>query len=104
MSAPSNVPLFMNLPPAGEGEEEWQKEPVNGTQNVMLKGLKGGLSYRVRLVATGHHDQPLHRSDELLVSVPGEAVPRRWPMVWPGLVWPGLALHCTVCLLCISLV
>ncbi|XP_040018292.1 neuronal cell adhesion molecule isoform X1 [Gasterosteus aculeatus] len=56
-----------------EGEEEWQKEPVNGTQNVMLKGLKGGLSYRVRLVATGHHDQPLHRSDELLVSVPAVA-------------------------------
>ncbi|XP_042351445.1 neuronal cell adhesion molecule-like isoform X5 [Plectropomus leopardus] len=53
-----------------EGEEEWQKELVNGSQNVMLKGLKGGLSYRVRLVAKGHHDQPLHRSEELLVSVP----------------------------------
>ncbi|TDH09429.1 hypothetical protein EPR50_G00086710 [Perca flavescens] len=53
-----------------EGEEEWQKELVNGSQNVMLKGLKGGLSYRVRLVAKGHHDQPLHRSEELLVLVP----------------------------------
>ncbi|XP_068580132.1 neuronal cell adhesion molecule-like isoform X12 [Cebidichthys violaceus] len=57
----------------GEGEEEWQKELVNGTQNVMLKGLKGGLSYRVRLVAKGHHDQPLHLSKELLVSVPAVA-------------------------------
>ncbi|XP_068459205.1 neuronal cell adhesion molecule-like isoform X11 [Clinocottus analis] len=57
----------------GEGEEEWQKELVNGTQNVMLKRLKGGLSYRVRLVAKGHHDQPLHLSDELLVSVPAVA-------------------------------
>ncbi|XP_049430758.1 neuronal cell adhesion molecule-like isoform X11 [Epinephelus fuscoguttatus] len=56
-----------------EGEEEWQKELVNGSQNVMLKGLKGGLSYRVRLVAKGHHDQPLHRSDELLVSIPAVA-------------------------------
>ncbi|XP_044049541.1 neuronal cell adhesion molecule-like isoform X4 [Siniperca chuatsi] len=56
-----------------EGEEEWQKELVNGSQNVMLKGLKGGLSYRVRLVAKGHHDQPLHRSEELLVTVPAVA-------------------------------
>ncbi|KAM7003341.1 neuronal cell adhesion molecule-like isoform 11-T12 [Tautogolabrus adspersus] len=56
-----------------EGEEEWQKELVNGSQNVMLKGLKGGLSYRVRLVAKGHHDQPLHQSQELLVKVPAVA-------------------------------
>ncbi|XP_067357760.1 neuronal cell adhesion molecule-like isoform X5 [Channa argus] len=67
-----------------EGEEEWQKELVNGSQNVMLKGLKGGLSYRVRLVAEGHHDQPLHHSDELLVTVPGEAVPGRSPPPRPG--------------------
>uniref|UniRef100_A0A4W6FJG8 Neuronal cell adhesion molecule n=1 Tax=Lates calcarifer TaxID=8187 RepID=A0A4W6FJG8_LATCA len=73
VSAPSNVPLFVNVPPAGEGEEEWQKEPVNGSQNVTLKGLKGGLSYRVRLVAKGHHDQPLHHSEELLVTVPAVA-------------------------------
>uniref|UniRef100_A0A4W6FHA7 Neuronal cell adhesion molecule n=1 Tax=Lates calcarifer TaxID=8187 RepID=A0A4W6FHA7_LATCA len=52
---------------------EWQKEPVNGSQNVTLKGLKGGLSYRVRLVAKGHHDQPLHHSEELLVTVPAVA-------------------------------
>ncbi|XP_037624293.1 neuronal cell adhesion molecule-like isoform X3 [Sebastes umbrosus] len=56
-----------------EGEEVWEKEPVNGTQNVMLKGLKGGLSYKVRLVAQGHHDQPPHLSDELLVEVPAVA-------------------------------
>uniref|UniRef100_A0A7N8X9V7 Neuronal cell adhesion molecule n=1 Tax=Mastacembelus armatus TaxID=205130 RepID=A0A7N8X9V7_9TELE len=54
-------------------EEEWQKEFVNGSRNVMLKGLKGGLSYRVRLVAKGHHDQPLHHSEELLVTVPAVA-------------------------------
>lgn len=56
-----------------EGEEEWQKELVNGSQNFMLKGLKEGLSYRVRLVAKGHHDQPLHCSEELLVTVPAVA-------------------------------
>ncbi|XP_040894027.1 neuronal cell adhesion molecule-like isoform X2 [Toxotes jaculatrix] len=56
-----------------EGEEEWQKELVNGSQNVVLKGLKGGLSYRVRLVAKGHHDQPLHHSKELVVTVPAVA-------------------------------
>lgn len=91
MFAPSNVPLFMNVPPAGEGEEEWHKELVNGSQNIMLKGLKGGLSYRVRLVARGHHDQPLHLSEELLVTVPGEAVPGRSPPPWSGLAW-----RCTV--------
>uniref|UniRef100_A0A667WM97 Neuronal cell adhesion molecule n=1 Tax=Myripristis murdjan TaxID=586833 RepID=A0A667WM97_9TELE len=48
------VPLLMNVPLTGEGEEEWQKEFVNGSQNYMLKGLKEGLSYRVRLVAKGH--------------------------------------------------
>ncbi|XP_008310155.1 neuronal cell adhesion molecule isoform X4 [Cynoglossus semilaevis] len=52
---------------------EWKKELVNGSQNVVLKGLKGGLSYRVRLVAKGHHDQPLHHSEELLVTVPAVA-------------------------------
>nr|XP_020478035.1 neuronal cell adhesion molecule-like [Monopterus albus] len=56
-----------------ESEEEWQKELVNGSRNVMLKGLKEGLSYRVRLVAKGHHDQPLHHSEELLVTVPAVA-------------------------------
>lgn len=65
----------MKVPLAGEGEEEWQKEHVNGSQNVKLKGLKVGLSYRVRVVAKGHRDQPLHSSEELLVTVPGEAVP-----------------------------
>ncbi|XP_027882210.1 neuronal cell adhesion molecule-like isoform X2 [Xiphophorus couchianus] len=52
-----------------EGEEEWQKELVNGSQNVKLKGLKVGLSYRVRVVAKGHHEQPL-QSEELFVTVP----------------------------------
>lgn len=69
----------MNVPPAGEGEEEWHKELVNGSQNVVLKGLKGGLSYWVRVVARGPQDQPLHLSEEVLVTVPGED--------------PGLALH-----------
>ncbi|KAM4734193.1 LOW QUALITY PROTEIN: neuronal cell adhesion molecule-like [Anableps anableps] len=50
-----------------EGEEEWQKS-LNGSQNVKLKGLRG-LSYRVRVVAKGHHEQPLH-SEELFVTVP----------------------------------
>ncbi|XP_041852849.1 neuronal cell adhesion molecule-like isoform X4 [Melanotaenia boesemani] len=53
--------------------EEWQKELVNGSQNVKLKDLKVGLSYRVRVVANGHHDQPLHFSKELLVTVPAVA-------------------------------
>lgn len=87
----------MNVPPAGDGEEEWQKEPVNGSQNVMLKGLKGGLSYKVRLVAKGHHDQPLHCSKELVVKVPGEAV-----LGWPPPSRRARARPCTVpCVECV---
>ncbi|KAF7669865.1 hypothetical protein LDENG_00128950 [Lucifuga dentata] len=56
-----------------DGEEEWQKEYVNGSQNYMLKGLKEGLCYRVRLVAKGYFDQVLHHSKELLVMVPAVA-------------------------------
>ncbi|XP_013875194.1 neuronal cell adhesion molecule [Austrofundulus limnaeus] len=51
---------------------EWQKELVNGSQNVKLKGLKVGLTYRVRVVAKGHHDQPLH-SEDVFVTVPAVA-------------------------------
>ncbi|XP_038164810.1 neuronal cell adhesion molecule-like isoform X15 [Cyprinodon tularosa] len=64
------VALAPHLPiHKGEGEEEWQKELVNGSQNIKLKGLKVGHSYRVRVVAKGHHEQPLH-SEELFVTVP----------------------------------
>uniref|UniRef100_A0A667WJN5 Neuronal cell adhesion molecule n=1 Tax=Myripristis murdjan TaxID=586833 RepID=A0A667WJN5_9TELE len=49
------------------------KEFVNGSQNYMLKGLKEGLSYRVRLVAKGHSDQVPHHSDEQVVKVPAVA-------------------------------
>lgn len=84
----------MNIPPAGEGEEEWQKELVNGSQNIMLKGLKGGLSYRVRLAVRGHHDQLLHLSEDFLIAVPGEAVLGRSPPPWSG---PCLPLHCVKC-------
>lgn len=53
----------------------------------MLRGLKEGLSYRVRLVARGHLDQPLHLSEELLVTVPGEAVSERLPpLLAPSIV------------------
>lgn len=52
---------------------------MNSSQTVMLRDLKEGLSYRVRLVARGHLDQPLHLSEELVVTVPGEAVSERLP-------------------------
>lgn len=69
------------VPPAGEGEqeeekeeEEWREEPVNGSlQAFLLRGLKAGPSYRVRLVARGADGhQPAHLSEELVVTVPGE--------------------------------
>uniref|UniRef100_A0A3P8ZSQ0 Neuronal cell adhesion molecule n=1 Tax=Esox lucius TaxID=8010 RepID=A0A3P8ZSQ0_ESOLU len=36
--------------PATLGEEEWNREYVNGSQAYVLKGLKEGLSYKVRMV------------------------------------------------------
>uniref|UniRef100_A0AAR2IRQ1 Neuronal cell adhesion molecule n=1 Tax=Pygocentrus nattereri TaxID=42514 RepID=A0AAR2IRQ1_PYGNA len=53
--------------------EDWQKEMVNGSQSHVLKGLKEGLAYKVRLVAKGHTDQTVHRSEELLVTLPAMA-------------------------------
>ncbi|KAG8012788.1 Neuronal cell adhesion molecule [Nibea albiflora] len=82
-----------------EGEEEWQKELVNGSQNIMLKGLKGGSSYRVRLVAKGHHDQPLHLSEEVLVTVPA-VVSRQVDIATQG--W-FIGLMCAIALLILIL-
>uniref|UniRef100_A0A3P9J6Q2 Neural cell adhesion molecule L1 n=1 Tax=Oryzias latipes TaxID=8090 RepID=A0A3P9J6Q2_ORYLA len=82
-----------------ESEEEWQKELVNGSQNVKLKGLKGGLSYRVRVVAYGHHDQPLHSSDELVVTVPA-MVSRQVDIATQG--W-FIGLMCAIALLILIL-
>ncbi|XP_061917366.1 neuronal cell adhesion molecule-like isoform X5 [Entelurus aequoreus] len=55
------------------GDGVWRQELVNGSRNFVLRGLKEGLSYRVRLVAKGHADQELHRSQELTVTVPAVA-------------------------------
>lgn len=39
----------------------------------MIKGLKPGTSYRVRVVARDPADPTVHSTDEVLVTVPGEA-------------------------------
>lgn len=39
----------------------------------MIKGLKPGTSYRVRVVARDTTDPIVHSTDEVLVAVPGEA-------------------------------
>lgn len=39
----------------------------------MIKGLKPGSSYRVRVVARDPADPTVHSTDEVLVAVPGEA-------------------------------
>lgn len=39
----------------------------------MIKGLKPGTSYRVRVVARDPADPTVHSTDEVLVAVPGEA-------------------------------
>uniref|UniRef100_A0A673L3Q6 Neural cell adhesion molecule L1 n=1 Tax=Sinocyclocheilus rhinocerous TaxID=307959 RepID=A0A673L3Q6_9TELE len=54
----------------------WHKEKVNGSQFHVLKGLKKGLAYKVRVVAQGHDDQAVHHSEELLVKVPAMVSPQ----------------------------
>ncbi|XP_073336627.1 neuronal cell adhesion molecule a isoform X2 [Pagrus major] len=56
-------------------KEDWKKELVNGSHWHMIKGLKPGTSYRVRVVARDPADPTVHSTDEVLVAVP--AVPSR---------------------------
>ncbi|XP_078797615.1 neuronal cell adhesion molecule a isoform X14 [Oryzias latipes] len=55
-------------------KEDWTKEWVNGTHSHMIKGLKPGMSYKVRVVATDEAER-MHSSKEVPVTVP--AVPNR---------------------------
>uniref|UniRef100_A0A8C2KYN9 Neuronal cell adhesion molecule n=1 Tax=Cyprinus carpio TaxID=7962 RepID=A0A8C2KYN9_CYPCA len=57
-------------------DQDWQKEKVNGSQFHVLKGLKKGLAYKVRVVARGHDDRAVHHSEELLVKVPAMVSPQ----------------------------
>ncbi|XP_016386966.1 neuronal cell adhesion molecule-like [Sinocyclocheilus rhinocerous] len=59
-----------------KSDEDWHKEKVNGSQFHVLKGLKKGLAYKVRVVAQGHDDQAVHHSEELLVKVPAMVSPQ----------------------------
>ncbi|KAM9334917.1 neuronal cell adhesion molecule a [Symphorus nematophorus] len=56
-------------------KEDWKKELVNGSHWHMIKGLKPGTSYRVRVVARDPTDPTVHSTDEVVVVVP--AVPSR---------------------------
>ncbi|XP_051248811.1 neuronal cell adhesion molecule a isoform X4 [Dicentrarchus labrax] len=56
-------------------KEDWKKELVNGSHWHMIKGLKPGTSYRVRVVARDPADPTVHSTGEVLVAVP--AVPSR---------------------------
>lgn len=64
----------VHLTGTSSGNEDWQKEVVNGSQSHVLKGLKEGLAYKVRVVAKSHTNQTVHHSKELLFTVPGEAL------------------------------
>uniref|UniRef100_A0A672M5J3 Neural cell adhesion molecule L1 n=1 Tax=Sinocyclocheilus grahami TaxID=75366 RepID=A0A672M5J3_SINGR len=59
-----------------KSDEDWNKEKVNGSQFHVLKNLKKGLAYKVRVVARGHDDQAVHHSEELLVNVPAMVSPQ----------------------------
>ncbi|XP_061817407.1 neuronal cell adhesion molecule a isoform X2 [Nerophis lumbriciformis] len=56
-------------------KEDWKKESVNGSHSHVLKGLKPGTSYKVRVVARDPAGPTLHSTKEEVVTVP--AVPSR---------------------------
>ncbi|KAJ8002671.1 hypothetical protein DPEC_G00161310 [Dallia pectoralis] len=79
---------------------EWHRQYVNGSQGYLLKDLKEGLSYKVRVVALGYHDQAvLHQSEELLVMVPAMAA-RQVDIATQG--W-FIGLMCAIALLILIL-
>ncbi|XP_052435678.1 neuronal cell adhesion molecule isoform X2 [Carassius gibelio] len=51
-------------------KDPWKTEYVNGTRTYQIRGLKPGMSYRVRVVAKDHSDATVHSTEELLITVP----------------------------------
>jgi hypothetical protein len=67
---------FSPTPPFPPGKEDWTKECVNGSsgsQTHLIKGLKPGTSYRVRLAVKDHSEATIHSTEELVITLPGEA-------------------------------
>ncbi|XP_062338956.1 neuronal cell adhesion molecule a isoform X3 [Osmerus eperlanus] len=54
-------------------KEEWRKEFVNGSQSYLIKGLKPGTSYRVRVVARDQSGASIHSTEEHRITVPAIA-------------------------------
>lgn len=86
-SSPSTAPIL--------GKEDWKKELVNGSHWHMIKGLKPGTSYRVRVVARDTTDPIVHSTDEVLVAVPGEAacLRVRWSLCFSFLCLFSCCIH-----------
>nr|XP_015194455.1 PREDICTED: neuronal cell adhesion molecule isoform X4 [Lepisosteus oculatus] len=54
-------------------KEDWKKEFVNGSQSFLIKGLKPGTSYKVRVVAKDQSDETIQSTEELIITVPAMA-------------------------------
>ncbi|KAJ0057684.1 hypothetical protein NL108_011783, partial [Boleophthalmus pectinirostris] len=54
-------------------KNDWKKELVNGSHSHMLKGLKPGSTYRVRVVARDPSVSTAHFTEEVEVAVPAVA-------------------------------
>uniref|UniRef100_A0A8C2EZZ3 Neural cell adhesion molecule L1 n=1 Tax=Cyprinus carpio TaxID=7962 RepID=A0A8C2EZZ3_CYPCA len=52
-----------------EGKEPWKTEFVNGTRTYQIRGLKPGMSYRVRVVAKDHSDATVHTMTSKQVDI-----------------------------------
>uniref|UniRef100_A0A8K9XES9 Neuronal cell adhesion molecule a n=1 Tax=Oncorhynchus mykiss TaxID=8022 RepID=A0A8K9XES9_ONCMY len=68
-----SILTFSPTPPFPPGKEDWTKECVNGSsgsQTYLIKGLKPGTSYRVRLVVKDHSEATIHSTEELVITLP----------------------------------
>uniref|UniRef100_A0A674F700 Neuronal cell adhesion molecule a n=1 Tax=Salmo trutta TaxID=8032 RepID=A0A674F700_SALTR len=68
-----SILTFSPTPPFPPGKEDWTKEFVNGSsgsQTYLIKGLKPGTSYRVRVVVKDHSEATIHSTEELVITLP----------------------------------
>uniref|UniRef100_A0A8C7XWN3 Neural cell adhesion molecule L1 n=1 Tax=Oryzias sinensis TaxID=183150 RepID=A0A8C7XWN3_9TELE len=74
------------------GKEDWTKEWVNGTHSHMIKSLKPGMSYKVRVVATDEAER-MHSSKEVPVTVPESSLPPFYLLIFIFGQHAGLLCH-----------
>ncbi|XP_029603027.1 neuronal cell adhesion molecule isoform X7 [Salmo trutta] len=84
-------------------KEDWTKEFVNGSsgsQTYLIKGLKPGTSYRVRVVVKDHSEATIHSTEELVITLPEAMKSNQVDLATQG--W-FIGLMCAIALLILVL-